>query len=251
MGWTNRMGMVVLTTTLATTLGTGCSQGTQGGPGATGKPATFGQAADTFNLSVPMMTSSVQQGGTTSAVVGIVRGVNFDEDVALLFPDLPKGVTVDPASPQIKRGDTEAKVEFHAADETATGDFKINVTGHPTKGTDAKIGFQLAVTPKDSFTISVPRSATSLIQGETRSMEISIERQKSFEEDVTLRFDPLPTGVTAEPSEPMIPRGESMARIVLSATEDASLGNFTVKVTGHPTTGSDATSMLRLDVAKK
>jgi hypothetical protein len=247
LGWMAWMGVTVLTSAL----GAGCSRGTQGGPGANGKQATFGQAADTFTLSVPMMSSSVQQGATTSAVVGIVRGENFDEDVALLFPDLPQGVTVEPASPQIKRGDKDAKIEFRAQDETATGDFKINVTGHPTKGTDAQIGFQLAVTPRDSFTISVPGAATSLVQGNSKSVEISIDRQKSFDEDVTLKLDELPTGVTAEPSEPVIKRGESMARMVLTATEEASLGNFTVKVTGVPTQGNEATSLLRLDVAQK
>ena len=50
-------GLVVMT--LATL--TGCTQGTPGGPGATdttNKKPAYGQADNTFNLSVPVMSSS-------------------------------------------------------------------------------------------------------------------------------------------------------------------------------------------------
>jgi hypothetical protein len=228
----------------------GCSQGTPGGPGAKGKSPVYGQAGDTFNLSVPIMASTVQQGGTIDAVVGIARGVNFDEDVSLLFTDLPKGVTVEPASPQIKRGELDAKIKIHAASETPTGDFKVDVTGHPTKGSDAKVDFKLAVVAKDGFTVSMPRGMTPVVQGGTRQIEIDIDRQKLFDEDVTLQFGEFPTGVTVKPAEPVIKRDETKARLELTATKDAALGNFTVKVTGHPVKGDDAVAELRLNIVK-
>jgi hypothetical protein len=59
-------GLVVMTLAALT----GCSQGTPGGPGATEKKPAFGQADDTFNLSVPVLSSSVQQGEQTEATVG-------------------------------------------------------------------------------------------------------------------------------------------------------------------------------------
>ena len=88
------------------------------------KPA-YGQADDTFNLSVPVMSSSLQQGSMSESTIGIKRAKNFDEDVALTFADVPKGVTIDPASPMIKHGDTDVKVTFHAENESAVGEFKI------------------------------------------------------------------------------------------------------------------------------
>ena len=78
---------------------TGCSQGTPGGPGTTEKKPALGQADDTFNLSVPVLSSSLRQGEQTVATVGIKRAKNFDEDVALTFADVPKGVTVEPPAP--------------------------------------------------------------------------------------------------------------------------------------------------------
>jgi hypothetical protein len=128
---------------------TGCSQGTPGGPGTANKNPSYGQADDTFNLSVPVMSSNLQQGEQTEATVGIKRATNFDEDVVLEFADVPKGVTVEPASPVIKRGESDAKVTFRAGDEASLGHFKVKVTGHPTKGGDAQIEFKLTIAAKD------------------------------------------------------------------------------------------------------
>ena len=139
-------GLAVMTLAVLT----GCSQGTPGGPGATGKTPAYGQADDTFNLSVPVASSSIQQGNQTDATVGIKRAKNFDEDVTLKFADVPKGVTVEPASPVIKHGDTDAKITFKADAEAPAGDFKVKVTGHPTKGGDAQVELKLTIAAKDN-----------------------------------------------------------------------------------------------------
>ena len=63
------------------------------------------------------MLSSVQQGEQTEATIGIKRAKNFGEDVAITFADVPKGVTVEPASATIEHGDTDAKITFKVGDE--------------------------------------------------------------------------------------------------------------------------------------
>jgi len=130
---------------------TGCDRGTSGGPGVTNPPhkqPVYGEADDTFNLSVPLMSTTLHQGESKEVVIGIKRGKNFDEDVTLKFADGPTGVTIDPANPVIKHGDTEAKVTFKAADDAALGDFTVKVTGHPTKGADASNDFKITVVKK-------------------------------------------------------------------------------------------------------
>lgn len=233
----------------------GCNQqGTPGGPGATNtsaKKPVYGQADDTFNLSVPVMSSSLQQGEKLEATVGIKRATNFDEDVSLQFADVPDGVTVEPANPVIKHGDMEAKIMFQAGDEAPLGDFKVKITGHPTKGSDAQIDFKLTIAAKDTFTLSVPRLSTSLKQGESQTVSLGIKRDKKFDQDVALMFGDMPTGVTIKPDSPVIKRAETEAKVTIACADDASLGNFTVKVTGHPTRGANATSDLKFTVAKK
>ena len=233
---------------------TGCTQGTPGGPGTTdtgGKKPAYGQADDTFNLSVPLTSSSLQQGEQMEATVGIKRGKNFDEDVALKFADVPEGVTLEPASPMIKHGDTDAKITFTAGDEAPLGDFRVKVTGHPTKGGDAQIEFKLTIAAKDSFTLSVPRLSTSLKQGEMKTVSIGIKRDKSFDQEVVLTFGEMPTGVTLEPNASVFKDGDAEVQLTLTAADDAALGNFAVKVTGHPAKGADASSEFKLTVTKE
>lgn len=228
----------------------GCSQGTPGGPGTTSTTRTLGQADNTFNLSVPMLSSSLKQGDSAEASIGIKRAKNFDEDVTLKFADVPKGVTVEPANPVIKHGDTDAKITFKAADEATLGDFQIHVTGHPGKGGDAKVEFKLTIAAKDTFTLSMPRASTSLKQGKSQTVSIGINRQKDFDQEIALKFGDMPTGVTIEPDASVIKHGENEAQFTLTAADDASLGSFAIKVTGHPTQGADALNELALTVAK-
>ena len=239
-------GLAVLTFTTII----GCNQGTPGGPGTTGKSLAYGQADNTFNLSVPMTTSSIQQGKMTEATIGIKRAENFDEDVTLKFDDLPKGVTIEPTNPVIKHGDLDAKITFKAGDGATVGDFKVKVTGHPKLGSDAQIDFKLSVTPKESFTLIAPSQST-IKQGETQTVSIDVKRDKSFDQDILLKFGDMPTGVTLDPGSSVIKQGDSGAHITLTAANDASLGNFAIKVTGHPAKGADASNELKFVVVKK
>ena len=230
---------------------TGCTQGTPGGPGTTEKKPAYGQGDDTFNLSVPVLSSSLQQGEQAVATVGILRAKNFDEDVALTFADMPKGVTFTPASPVIKHGDTDAKITFKAGEEAPLGNFTVHVTGHPTKGTDAQVQFKLTVAAKDGFTLSLPHLTTALQQGETQTLSISITRENSFDQSVALNFGAMPTGVTLKPDAPVIKRGDTEALVTLTGAPDAALGNFEIKVTGHPAKGADVSNKFNLTVAQK
>jgi hypothetical protein len=129
----------------------GCDKGTPGGPGASNPASHKGainQAEDTFTLSVPTLSTTLKQGESKVVSLGVKRGKNFDEDVALKFEDLPKGVTVEPAAPAIKHGDSEAKVTIKAADDAALGDFTVKVVGHPTKGKEATHDLKITVSKK-------------------------------------------------------------------------------------------------------
>jgi len=136
----------------------GCNKSTTGGPGAdkdnknkttTDKiKDTARQAEDTFTLSLPTLSTSLKQGESKDATIGITRGKNFDEDVSLKFEDVPKGVTIEPAAPSIKHGDKDVKVTVKAADDAALGDFTVKVTGHPSKGADASGELKLTVKKK-------------------------------------------------------------------------------------------------------
>ena len=139
-------------------------------PGATeitaNKPVV--QPVDpTLKLDVPMVPREGSRGPTTRSFWRCAKDVNpaqaggdegtrdryrarqnFDEDVTLKFTGLPKGVTFDPASPVIKRGEKETKLTIKVADDAPPEDFMVKMTGHPTKGADAKNEFKITVAKK-------------------------------------------------------------------------------------------------------
>ncbi|MDR3632874.1 MAG: hypothetical protein P4L84_03505 [Isosphaeraceae bacterium] len=129
----------------------GCNQGTAGGPGVTSpsqKQPAYGEADNTFNLSVPPMSTTLQQGGEQEVSIGIKRGRNFSEDVRLKVAEGPKGVTIESVQPVIKHGDTETKLKLKADADASLGDFTVKVTGHPTRGADASNDVQFTVAKK-------------------------------------------------------------------------------------------------------
>ena len=141
----------ILLLVVALTALVGCNQGSPGGPGADTSAAReplYGQDNDTFNLSVPVLSTSLKQGETKALSIGIRRGKNFDEDVELTLSNLPKGVTPDPADLTIKHSETEAKFTLHATGTAALGNFSIKVSGHPTKGADASADLKITIDKK-------------------------------------------------------------------------------------------------------
>jgi len=237
----------------------GCNQGRPGGPGTTEPEAKKhfydGKPDNTFTLSVPssmpLMSTSIAQGETGKVAIGIKRGKDFDQDVALKFEGLPTGVTIEQSGAQIAHDKSEASLTLKAADDAALGEFEIKVVGHPASGGDATNTFKITVDKKKTFTVSVPTFSTTVKQGESKAVSISINRDKHFDQDVTLKFTDLPKGTTMDPASPVIKHGDTEAKLMLKSEGDATLGEFTIKVTGHPTKGADASHDFNITVAKK
>jgi uncharacterized membrane protein len=228
------------------------SGATVGGPGAMDpavKAPLFGEADNTFELTASSI--SLKQGDTTQGTIGIKRGTNFAQEVTLSLQDLPKGVAVAPSGLAIKSGATDAAFTLTVSDDAALGDFTVKVIGHPTSGKDAVKQFSLTVAKKDSFTLGMPFWTTALKQGETKDVSISINRDKKFDQDVTLKFEGLPKGVTVEPMGGTIKNGEPEAKFALKASDDAAPGDYTINIIGHPAKGVDASHAFKFTLAKK
>ena len=133
---------------------TGCDKGTSGGPGKDkAKDSTVKglenkviQGEDTFSLKVPSVT--LKQNETKTTTITIKRGKNFGQDVALMFEGKPDGVTLEPASPKIKKGDTELVLTVKASGEAALGTFTVKVKGHPETGDDSTEELKVTVEKK-------------------------------------------------------------------------------------------------------
>lgn len=106
------------------------------------------------------------------------------------------------------------------------------------------------VLTRPDHTFQLARGDESIKQGETLSGSIAIDRAGNFDQDVTLLIAALPRGLSVDIAPPRIGRGDTEVRFTLTATADASLGDFSIAVTGHPTAGWDATNQLDITVTK-
>lgn len=102
-----------------------------------------------------------------------------------------------------------------------------------------------------TYSLTMPLLETSLKQSEDKVVAIGIRRGKNFDEDVTVKFEGAPTGVTVDPATATIKHGENETKVNIKAAPDAAVGEFTIKVTGHADKGSDASNDLKINVKKK
>ena len=102
-----------------------------------------------------------------------------------------------------------------------------------------------------TFDINAPALATRVKQGESATATISLSRGKNFNENVVLKVTELPHGVSIDPIIPMIRNSDKETTLTFRAAPNAALGEFTVKVLGHPDKGVDATSTLKLTILEK
>lgn len=103
----------------------------------------------------------------------------------------------------------------------------------------------------ETFKLSLPTLATKLKQGEAKEVTIGIKRGKNIDEDVTIKFEDVPKGVTFDPASPTIKHGDTEAKVTVKAADDAAVGDFTVKVIGKPGKGVEAKDDLKLSISKK
>lgn len=89
-----------------------------------------GEADNTFSLSVPFESIALTQGEEKSLLIGINRGEDFREQVAVEVSELPTGVTLETADPVIKPGSTDVTLKLKAAADASLGDFTFTVTGN-------------------------------------------------------------------------------------------------------------------------
>jgi uncharacterized membrane protein len=94
----------------------------------------------------------------------------------------------------------------------------------------------------EGFRISAPTFDTSVKQGETQLIAVSLQRDSHFKRDVKLEVK-ASKGISVEPSSIWVKASDKPdVQFKVSAAKDAALGEYPVVVKGTPETGA-ATSV--------
>ncbi|MEX0702948.1 MAG: hypothetical protein WD069_12710 [Planctomycetales bacterium] len=146
---------------LVTIFAAGCGKESQpGGPGATNGAATNGAATDgaakdrtadkerTFTITVPGTTVDIDQGEQDEVTIKLNRGSEFKETVNVAF-DAPAGVTISPATAELKQGENEVKITLTATNSATVGKHRVTVKATPQTGPAVAEPFDLEVNARD------------------------------------------------------------------------------------------------------
>lgn len=152
--------MKILTTLLASgaiVALAACNPSTTGGPGTAASDSekpTLGQTDNTFTLNSPMMATKLEQGETLTFSIDIDRGEDFNQDVTLVFDDVPAGLSITPKNPVIRSIDEKADVTITASDTASVGEFTLRIAGRPETGSEAATEMKVEISERDSQSAS-------------------------------------------------------------------------------------------------
>jgi hypothetical protein len=110
---------------------------------------------------------------------------------------------------------------------------------------------QTSAAKADTFKLSLPSGSTHVKQGESKTTSISVDKGKTFAQDIRLSFENLPQGVTMEPATATVRSGDTKESFTIKASDTAQPGETAVRVIGRPTSGPESTGEMRITVDKK
>ena len=179
-----------------------------------------------FTLSVSASTLSVTQGttgGTTTITIEPQNG--FTGSVGLSASGLPSGVSANfnPASTT-----SSSSLTFTAAQGSTVGTFTVTIKG-VSGSLNSSTTVTLTVVGAPNFKLSASPTALSIGRGAKGTTTITIAPLNGFAQSVTLSAANLRSGTSAafSPSP-----ATKTSTLTLSAGSRASVGTFTVTITG-------------------
>jgi hypothetical protein len=108
-----------------------------------------------------------------------------------------------------------------------------------------------SVSAGKGFRVEVPTFATTIKQGETRSIAISLDREYYFKQDITLKFSTSSAnkGLSIEPATTVIKASERPSiQIRVTASTDAALGEYSIRAMGTPVTGEPTSTAFNVKI---
>jgi len=218
------------------------------------RPGGAGERSQTFTIDGPALTTSIKAGETQTLHLKLNRGSNFNHDVKLKV-DAPPGIDVTPRDTNIKPAEkSDVDIKVAVGSNTTPGEHIIHVVGTPDNGAATTLDLKVKVidatgktdTRSDNTKLQLhgPTAATTIKQGETKTVKISIDREPKYLVPVKVHTD-APKGLRAEMTADTLKASDgSDLELRITADKNATVGEHTIHVTGK----GDAATVTPVDV---
>jgi formylglycine-generating enzyme len=202
-----------------TTVGKSVPPATDGDPPASsaGSPSS-----PSFDLEVPSRV--VVRAGKPSTFAIRVHGKNLSEPVVVSFGNVPQGAYF--AAVAIPVGAVEAAGRIEVERTLAPGDRQVPVVAS-SGGATVRTTLIMAVEESRKLSVEVTPPVSKVVVGQTVRVRVKVVRDQS-DAPVSLRFEDLPEGVTAERTT--IAAGDDHAEVELRTSRDTPLRESTVRL---------------------
>ena len=102
---------------------------------------------------------------------------------------------------------------------------------------------------RDTFKVKGPMDF-SLKQGEQKDATITVDRDKNFKGDVTLKLSTEGKGITITPSSETVQASDpdTKAKFTVAAAKDAAIADHIVTITATPSEGAPTTATFKVTV---
>jgi uncharacterized membrane protein len=101
-----------------------------------------------------------------------------------------------------------------------------------------------------SFTLSLPTGTTDIKQGDKKTVTITVNRGKDFKQAVKLKVDALDKVGASLSKDSVGPADANEVALTLDVGKEAAPGEYKVKVTGTPETGTPTAQDFTIKVEK-
>lgn len=104
------------------------------------------------------------------------------------------------------------------------------------------------VSSREGFTIGKPALDTMVVQGQTQSATVSLNRGELFKRDVTLDIR-ASTGISVEPTKAVVKASAiPNVQLKITAAKDAALGEYKIYLKGTPDAGETTSTEFTVKV---
>jgi uncharacterized membrane protein len=203
--------------------------GTGGGISHTTTVTLIVSAPGDFSLTASPSTQTVTQGAGTSYSVTIARTGGFSGSVAFSVSGLPAGAsgTFNPSS----TSGNSSTLTVTTGASTPAGTYQLTVRG--TSGAlshTTQVTLVVNAASGGDFSLSASPTSRTILQGDTTTYTVTVNRSGGFAGGVTLSAGGLPSGATAAFSPN--PTTGTSSNLTVSTSGNTPVGTYSIVITG-------------------
>lgn len=185
----------------------------------------------TFSIDAPTALT-MQAGGSGTVQVTVTRTGGFSGVVTLDLEDHPDNITHSLAT--VPGSGTTAVLTVTVAADAAPGTYTVKLCGNATGVPERHVLISLTVTPPPTggFTLSLNPASLPIMQGQSATASITLNRTAPFTGPVALQILVAPPGVTCSFEPAVIPAGGSSSTLTIAVAADAASQTYYLVVRG-------------------